>query len=277
MLFLMRQVLVTFRKLFPRGTHRNRAIWLALIATIVPLTQLFVIRIFSSMIMHNRHESLLHAAFNFCLFFLLFGLSHLATYWQKTYRVKVFHAALASRGGWRSKLTESWDWALAFETNNLLHTFTQVLVLAVYFIIIYWQAGLVNFGIILLTMVFTKSMFKKQVATQEGFALAQKKKEDVTALARVGSRIKSAEMATLVASAGFVLSLAVLLLFSFFDKNFPPADAVLLFLGFRMQNSNMGQTSSSLMRFARAKALSEAPNKYRHLKLDEDEDEEEIG
>ena len=173
-------------------------------------------------------------------------------------------------------MTESWDWALSFETNNLLHTLTQVLVLAVYFIIVYWKAGLVNFVLILLTMLFIKNMFKKQVAVQEGFALAQKKKEEITAFARVGSRIKSAEMATLVASAGFVISLAVLLLFTFFDPTFPPADAVLLFLGFRMQNSNMGQTSSSLMRFARAKALSEAPNKYRHLKLDE-EDEEEIG
>jgi hypothetical protein len=276
MLFLIKQVLTTFRKLFPKGVHRNRAIWLAGIATIVPLTQLFVIRIFSSMIMHGQHESLLHTAFNFCLFFLLFGLSHLATYWQKTYRVKVFNAALSSRGGWRSKMTESWDWALSFETNNLLHTLTQVLVLAVYFIIVYWKAGLVNFILILLTMLFIKNMFKKQVAVQEGFALAQKKKEEITAFARVGSRIKSAEMATLVASAGFVISLAVLLLFTFFDPTFPPADAVLLFLGFRMQNSNMGQTSSSLMRFARAKALSEAPNKYRHLKLDE-EDEEEIG
>ena len=276
MLFLITQVLTTFRKLFPRGKHRNRAIWLAGIATIVPLTQLFVIRIFSSMIMHNKHESLLHAAFNFCLFFLLYGLSHLATYWQKTYRVKVFNAALGSRPGWRSKMTESWDWALTFETNNLLHTFTQTMVLAIYFTIVYWKAGLVNFGLIVLTMVFIKAMFKRQMAIQEGFALAQKKKEEVTNLDKVGSRIRSAEMATLVASAAFVISLAVLLVFSFFDPTFPPADAVLLFLGFRMQNSNLAQTSSSLMRFARAKALSEAPNKYRHFKWDE-EDEEEIG
>ncbi len=275
MLFLIRQVLTTFRKLFPKGKHRNRAIWLAGIATIVPLTQLFVIRIFSTMIMHGKKESLLHAAFNFCLFFLLYGLSHLATYWQKTYRVKVFNAALSSRKGWRSKMTESWDWALSFETNNLLHTLTQVAVLSIYFTIIYWQAGLINFLLILLTMEFIKSMFKKQIITQEGFALAQKKNENVTALAKVGARIKSAEIATLLASGAFVLSLAVLLIFSFFG-GLPPADAVLLFLGFRMQNSNLGQVSSSLMRFARAKALSEAPQKYRHLKLDE-EDEEEIG
>jgi hypothetical protein len=45
----------------------------------------------------------------------------------------------------------------------------------------------------------------------------------------------------------------------------------MLFLGFRMQNSNIGQTSGSLMRFARAKALREAPEKYANLKLDEEE------
>jgi hypothetical protein len=275
MLFLIQQVLVTFRKLFPKGKHRNRAIWLAGIATIVPLTQLFVIRIFSTMIMHGKGESLTHVAVNFCLFFVLFGLSHLATYWQKTYRVKVFNSALNSRPGERSKMTESWDWALSFETNNLLHTLTQVIVLAIYFMIVYWQAGIVNFALILLTMLFIKNMFKKQTATQEGFALAQRRKETVTALAKVGARIKSAEIATLVASGAFVVSLVVLLFFNFFG-GLPPADAVLLFLGFRMQNSNLAQTSSSLMRFARAKALSEAPHKFKNLKLEEDE-EEEIG
>ena len=51
------------------------------------------------------------------------------------------------------------------------------------------------------------------------------------------------------------------------------ADAVMLFLGFRMQNNNLAQTSGSLMRFARAKALSEAPQKYKGIKPDDDEEE----
>jgi hypothetical protein len=41
-----------------------------------------------------------------------------------------------------------------------------------------------------------------------------------------------------------------------------------------MQNSNLGQTSGSLMRFARAKILSENANKGKPTKLD---DEDELG
>jgi len=274
MLFLVSLVLKTFRWLFPKGRHRNRAILLAIIATIVPLSQLFVIRIFSHMIMHGQKETLAKALFNFALFFGLFALSHIATYWQKTYRVKVFNDALSSRPGWRSKMTESWDWALTFETNNLLHTYAQVLVLAGFFIYVNWQAGLVNFVLILATMEIIKIMFVKQRVTQESFTLAQKKKKPVDAVTKVAARIKSAELGTLVANGVFVVSLGVLLTFSYMGT-LPPADAVMLFLGFRMQNSNIGQTSSSLMRFARAKAQRDAPGKYRNMK--DDEDEEELG
>lgn len=270
MIFLVSQTLRTFSKLFPKGKHRNRAILLAMIATIVPLSQLFVIRIFSHMILHGGRETLQQIVFNFVLFFGLFGLSHIATYWQKTYRVKVFNDALNSRNGWRSKITESWEWALAFETNNLIHTFAQVAVLSTFFIVVNWQAGVVNLALILFCMIFIKMMFKKQIETQENFALAQKKKESVTNFDKIRARVKSAEISTLIANAAFVVSLGVLLAYSYIGL-VAPADAIMLFLGFRMQNSNLAQTSGSLMRFARAKAQSESAAKYKNFKLDEED------
>lgn len=274
MIYLVQTILNAFLKLFPKGTHRNRAIWLALIATIVPLSQLFVIRIFTHIIMHGKQMELTHAIINFTVFFGLFGLSHLATYWQKTYRVKVFNSALKSREGWRSKNTESWDWALAFETNNLLHTFTQVVVLAVFFVTVDWKIGLINIFLILGTLEFIRIMFKRQIDMQEHFALAHKRKENIENVTKVASRIRSAEIGTLISSGTFIITLAVLLIFSFMGL-LNSADAVMLFLGFRMQNSNLGQTSSSLMRFARAKANSEAPLKYKGVKPEKmDEDEE---
>ena len=118
-----------------------------------------------------------------------------------------------------------------------------------------------------------KYMFIKQTATQEAFALAQRNKQPVTSFAKVAARIKSAEMGTLVANAAFVVSLTALLLFSL-QGTLPPADAVMLFLGFRMQNNNLGLTSGSLMRFARAKILSENGNKGKATKPD---DEDELG
>jgi hypothetical protein len=272
MISILRQVLKTFAFLFPKGKHRNRALALALIATIVPLTQLFIIRIFSHMITAGKDQALEHIIFNFTVFFGLFALTHIATYWQKTYRVKVFNDALTSKEGWKSKVTESWEWALAFETNNLLHTFAQIVVLAAYFSSVNWQLGIINAVMIVITLQFIKIMFNKQVATQEGFALAHKKNQSVSAFTKVGSRIRSAEIGSLIANASFIFSLAALLAFSYMG-NIVAADAVMLFLGFRMQNNNLGQTSGSLMRFARAKAMSEAPKKYKGVKPDQDEDE----
>jgi hypothetical protein len=270
MIFIVQQVLKTFALLFPKGKPRNQAILLASIATVIPLTQLFVIRIFSHMITSGSSQPLDQALVNFTVFFGLFGLTHIATYWQKTYRVKVFDDAISSNTERRSKLTESWEWALAFETNNLLHTFAQMLVLAAYFIFVSWQVGVINCVIIIATMQFVKVMFHKQIATQEAFALAQKKNQPATAFAKVAARIRSAEIGVLIANAGFVISLGALLAFSYMGQ-LVAADAVMLFLGFRMQNNNLSLTSGSLMRFARAKALSEAPQKYKGIKPDEDE------
>jgi hypothetical protein len=272
LIFIVRQVIQTFALLFPKGKYRTQAIWLAAIATIVPLTQLFVIRIFSHMITKHTQEPLSKAIVNFVLFFGLFGLTHLATYWQKTYRVKVFNDAISSNADRKSKLTESWEWALAFETNNLLHTFAQMLVLAGYFIFVSWQVGVVNLVLVMGTMQFVKMMFHRQIAAQEGFALAQKKNKPFTAADKVGARIRSAEIGILIANAGFIVSLAALLVFSYLGQ-IAAADCVMLFLGFRMQNNNLGQTSGSLMRFARAKALSEAPKKYKGIKPDNDDEE----
>lgn len=275
MIYLVRTTLKAFLKLFPKGKHRNRAIWLAVIATLVPLSQLFVIRIFTHIIMHGKNMKLGDIIYHFTVFFTLYGISHLATYWQKTYRVKVFNEALKSREGWRSKNTESWDWALAFETNNLLHTFTQVVVLAVFFATVNWKAGLINIALILITLEFIRIMFRRQIDLQEHYALAHKRNENIENVTKVASRIRSAEIGTLISSGTFILSLAMLLIFSF-EGWVESGDAVMLFLGFRMQNSNLGQTSSSLMRFARAKANSEAPLKYKGIKPEKVDDDEEF-
>jgi hypothetical protein len=272
MIQLISQILKTFMKLFPKGKHRNRAILLAMIATIVPLSQLFIIQIFTHAILHGDKSNIGKIIETFALFFGLFAVSHLATYWQKTYRVTVFNDAMKARGGWRSKSTESWVWALSFETNNLVHTFTQVFVLAGFFIWVNWQAGLINLALVFLTLEVIRILFQRQLVTQDEYTLASKLKKPVDNMIKVSTRIKSAEIGTLVANAAFIAALAALLVLSYMNK-VNATDAVLLFLGFRMQNTNLAQTSSSLMRFARAKANSSAAHKYRHLKVEDDEED----
>jgi hypothetical protein len=71
----------------------------------------------------------------------------------------------------------------------------------------------------------------------------------------LGSRIQQAEFATLMASFGVVILLGVLIWFSL-EGWVSLSNAIVLFLALRIQNTTFSSVSSSLMRFARAKANS---------------------
>jgi hypothetical protein len=70
------------------------------------------------------------------------------------------------------------------------------------------------------------------------------------------ARIKSGEIGVLMAGASFLLSIGILIYFSF-GQSISPAHSIVLFFGIKMQSSSLSMLSTSLMRFARARANSE--------------------
>ena len=70
------------------------------------------------------------------------------------------------------------------------------------------------------------------------------------------TRIRSAEFGQLLSSFGIMLLLAVLLYLSY-KNGLSASNTIVLFLGIRMQSSNLNNISTGLMRFARALANSE--------------------
>lgn len=248
-------LVASFKEVFPKGGgHRWRALGLILIASVIPLSQLFVIRVFSGMILHtSKNLDVQEIVINFVIFFALFGSTHLATYWQKVYRVKVFERAFAASGRKVTKYKESWEWALAFEMSNLLHMATTALVLVVFFASLNLWMGLINVVIVAISFEVIGIIYRRQMATQKGFAEARDKKQQIDTAVRVGARIRSGEFGTLMTSIGYIVLLAVLLLLKLQDL-IVAADAITLFLGMRMQNSNLSNVSGALMRYARARA-----------------------
>jgi len=99
-------------------------------------------------------------------------------------------------------------------------------------------------------------LFSKQIEIQRTFAKAQKDKIKVDNFLRVGSRIKSGEIGTLLAGFAMIILLGALFYLNYIgDIN--ASNTVVLFFGLRMQTSNLSSISTGLMRFARAKTHSE--------------------
>ena len=98
-------------------------------------------------------------------------------------------------------------------------------------------------------------LIKRQHKKQRGFVEKKRAKKVVTPAERLGSRIQQAEFGTLLASFGVVLLMGALIWFSI-EGMISLSNTIVFFLGLRLQNTTFSSVSSSLMRFARAKANS---------------------
>lgn len=242
-----------FRELFPRGKHSWYLIGLVLIAAIIPVTELFITKLFTDLIIHSGRYTMHHIILQVILFFGLFAVTRAAHYGQKVYRVRIFDKAFIAYDKERSKQKESWEWALAFELSTVLSAMTQLLIFAAFFAYLNPLFGLVNFVVMAGSLHVIGVLFGRQVHQQKKFVWARRLKKDVQASARVGSRVKSGELGTLLASVGMVLLMGFLILLSLTGIA-AASNVIVLFLGARMQNSTLAQISTGLMRFARARA-----------------------
>ncbi len=254
---IAKELITAFRDLFPRGKHSIYLLGLVLIAAIIPVTELAITKLFTDLIVHAASYTSTQITIQVVLFFTLFAITRLAHFGHKVYRVRVFDKAFKGYDKERSKQKESWEWALAFELSTVLGALTQLLIFATFFTVLNPLFGGVNFVILLASLQVIGVIFGRQVHQQKKFFWAKQKQKDVAASDRVGSRVKSGEVGTLLASVGMVLLMAFLI-FLGLSGYAQPSDLIVLFLGARMQNSTLSQISTGLMRFARARV-----NNYR--------------
>ena len=99
-------------------------------------------------------------------------------------------------------------------------------------------------------------LVEKQIEAQRGFVQARKLKNPVANSIRVSTRIKMGEFGILIAGISMIVLLGALLYFNYVGE-IEAGNVVVLFLGLRMQNSNLSGISTGLMRFARARTHSE--------------------
>jgi len=256
MLTIVNQLRLALLELFTTTKYRIILISLVLIAAFISVSELAVAKLFTAIILHEGTLSQTKLILFVGAFFLFFGGTRAGHFLQRIYRVNVFDKAFKASSSEVSGVKENWRWSLAFELTNLLSTFTQLGVIVLFFTYFNWVFGLINIFILLIVFEVYGRLFKNQIEAQRGFVIARKNKVPVSNFIRIGTRIKSGETGILLSGIALIVLLAALIYFSY-NGDITKANTIVLFFGLRMQNSNLSNISTGLMRFARARTHSE--------------------
>ena len=239
---------------FPRGRHLGVIFVFVILGAAVPLIDLLVIQMFSSIIIAGQKADVAGFISQAVVFFSLFILMRGVHYFQKTYKVTVIKRAFDQIGRERTRMQEMWDWTVAMELTNSLTDAVKLLVFIPFFAYISWQFGVLNLVIVLISAEAIGRLFRSQLRMQAGYVAKRITKREYTKpFESMSGRIKMSEISALVANAGFALVMLLIILLSFTGLA-APAGLVVLFLGSRMQTSTLSNLSSSLMRLARGRA-----------------------
>jgi hypothetical protein len=243
------------RLLVPTNKFRAQLVLLILIAAAIPVTELLVAKLFTDLVINGANKPLSAIIINLLIFGLLFLATRVANYIQKTYRVRFFDKAFGADNREKSAQGESWEWAMALELVNVLSFMVQAFVITAFFFFLNPIMAGVTLVMILILLQVLGRIFMFQMSTQRGFVEKRRAKEVVKPAERLGSRIKSAEFATLLASFFIVVLMVMLVVFSI-QGIINLSSTIVFFLGLRLMNTTFSSISSALMRFARAKANS---------------------
>ena len=242
-------------RLLVPAKYRYPLVLLILVAAAIPVTELLVAKLFTDLVVNGAEKGLGEIIINLVIFGLLFVATRVANYIQKTYRVRFFDKAFGADKREKTSQGESWEWAMALELVNVLSFMLQAFVIAAFLFVLNQIMGGITLVIILILLQVMGRIFTFQLKVQRDFVEKRRAKENVTPAERLGSRIKSAEFATLLGSF-FIVALMVLLVIFSIDGIVSLSSTIVFFLGLRLMNTTFSSISSALMRFARAKANS---------------------
>ncbi len=261
MIFIAGQLRAAINRLFPTRKHRIVLLGLVMVAAAIAVSELAVAKIFIEIVLQEQQFSRAQLIIITIAFFIFFGVTRAGHYLQKIYRLDVFEKTLkiankesfkGLRKGSKYK-KEHWTWSLAIELTNILSLGMRLVVVS--FLFVFFSPVFVVINLIVTLIIFEKlsRIYRKQLIAQRKFVVASEKKEPISNAHKVKTRVRSGEVATLYSNLGMMALLAVLLYLGYRGE-IEPANAIVLFLGLRLQNGSLSAISVALMRFARAQA-----------------------
>jgi hypothetical protein len=253
---ILGQLKASTLQLFPNTKYRLILVVLVLTAAFISVSELAVAKLFTQIILHEDELSRNQIILYVLGFFLFFGGTRAGHYFQRIYRVNVFDRAFKASEEQINRVKENWRWSLAFELTTLLSIFMQMGVIIIFFTFLNWKFGLLNIVMVIVIFQILGTIFRKQLKSQRGFVKAKIRKEHIPNSVKIGTRIRSGEIGTLLSGLAMLILFGALIALSFTGE-ISPSNTVVVFFGLRMQSSSLSNISSGLMRFARARTHSE--------------------
>jgi hypothetical protein len=251
---MLPHLVTAFGNLFSTRRSRVSVTSLVLVTSIVPLSEMAVLHLFSSLIIEGpgsfgADPSSVLAKVG--LFFLAFGVTRVTHHFVRFRRLKVFRVAFDDRGRQRSPSEQSWDWAIAFELSGILVSLVHVVTFSALFFVIDRPLGLVNVIVCGAVLGLMSLLYGRQLALQQDYVSAGGGSGTIPVSERVRTRVRDAELGAVLATGGMILVLTVMM-FRTLDGVLDSAQAIMLFLGLRLLSGQLATLSAGSMRFARA-------------------------
>lgn len=256
MINMYRQTSYALTTLFTTRKTKLVLLFLVLLASLISVSELLVTHLFTSIILDRDPKDVIQTQLNLFLLFLFLALTRLGHYLQRIYRLKLFKRSFEKEENSKTQSEQSWQWALAFELSTILGVFLQLIAMAIFFAFLNFRFALINLIIVIVVLQLISRLFSKQVSLQKTFHESTNTTSQVPNSEKVITRIKSGEIGTLISGASFLLLIGLLIFFAF-DALISPAHSIVLFFGIKIQSTSLSTLSTSLMRFARARAKNE--------------------
>jgi ABC-type multidrug transport system fused ATPase/permease subunit len=257
MLAIVREIRQGFTELFPGGRFRYVLVILSMLAAAISVSELLVMKFFVNIVVQEgeieRDRFILLGA-GVAVFFIL---TRVSQYYQKIYRVKAFARSFKSLRKLKKRGAKNPEWAMAFEITNIFTQATQLIAVLAFILILKPIFALINLIVVLVILAVIGRIFTRQLKIQEDLQVERDGKR-ARPQKRYGTRIKAAELGSLISGLGIALLLGVLLFMSY-NGDITLTNTLIIFFGTRLQNGSLTSSSRSLMRYARAKAGARSP------------------
>lgn len=245
-----------FQRLFPTPGAKGEAAGLALVMASVPVMEMLVIRMFTHLIttgaqtLQRDPGAVVRSG---ALFFFLFAGARVVHHVVKIARIAVFRRRFETSLADRNRAQESWDWAMALELSNQMVGVVQIIALAALIAVLDPVTGLVNAISAATVLAIIVWLFSRHLGLQRDYVAMGNHPGTISVGERIGTRIRTSELGGIIGSLGLVVTLVCVLQRTVHGE-VSVGDAVVFLLAGRIAFGQVGNLSSSMMRFARASA-----------------------
>lgn len=256
---MLGHLLGAFGRLFTSPGSRLEVAGLVLVMASVPVVEILVLRLFADLVIEGQELLALDrdaVIRDSVLFFVAFALARVAHHGVRVYRVRVFRRRFEESTRVWSPSQQSWSWALAFELSTVLANVVQIAAFSVLFLVLDVVTGGLNLLVCGGVLLAVSVLYRRQLLLQRDYVAMGSRPGTVAISERVGGRIRTAELGSLLASAGMAVVLACVLVRTL-QGHLTSGDAIVFFLALRLSYGQAATLSSGIMRFARASARSE--------------------